>query len=298
MKIWRAGTNWEGYTGSLYYPFTGSYSEIYMRYYVRLPRELDLSQCSGSNYLKLWRLNITGTAHEIYLNINQNGGSLYNTGSLQVLVGTWATVLSHATLAAIWDNNWHSWEWHINLSTGLLELWIDGVRMFSESGVGFGGGTFSFMQHFSMGNHATGCTWQPSWQAMEIDDFVLSTTYVGTGDAAPDTQPPARLSGLPSGTLAAGTSSTAVSLSTGENATCRYATRAGVSFGSMSGSFSTTGVMNHTFTATGLVNGGSYSFYVRCQDAAGNSNPDDFLISFNVAAAGVRPSPPRNVRAQ
>jgi hypothetical protein len=34
---------------------------------------------------------------------------------------------------------------------------------------------------------------------------------------------------------------------------------------------------------TGLANGGSYSYFVRCQDVAGNANPDDFTISFAVA---------------
>ncbi len=34
---------------------------------------------------------------------------------------------------------------------------------------------------------------------------------------------------------------------------------------------------------TGLVNGGSYSYYVRCQDTAGNPNTNDFTISFSVA---------------
>ncbi|MBI5546871.1 MAG: fibronectin type III domain-containing protein [Deltaproteobacteria bacterium] len=38
------------------------------------------------------------------------------------------------------------------------------------------------MQHFSLGNHSGGCSWQPTWQAFEVDDFVLSTTYVGLDD--------------------------------------------------------------------------------------------------------------------
>ena len=137
-----------------------------MRYYVKLPTEFDLSRCSGSNYLKLWRLNLTGSINEMYLNLNQEGGSLRNTGSLQIAtsISGWTTVLSHSELLAIWDGNWHSWEWHFNPSAGLLELWIDGVRKYSGSSFNFGGGSVSMMQHFSMGNHATGCSWQSSWQ--------------------------------------------------------------------------------------------------------------------------------------
>ena len=50
----------------------------------------------------------------------------------------------------------------------------------------------------------------------------------------------------------------------------------------------TTGATAHSTTVTGLTNGGSYSFFVRCQDAATNANTNDFTISFSVAAAGRR----------
>jgi len=181
FKIWRNGASWSDYNGVLHYYFDGSYSEIYMRYYKKIPTAMDLSQCSGSNYQKLWRLNVSGSAGEIYLNINQNGGSLRNTGTLEMMTNTksWVTILNHTDLAATWDGNWHSWEWRVNLSAGSVQLWIDGVSKYSGTGWNFGGGTFSMMQHFSMGNHAEGCSWQSSWQAMDIDDFVLSTTYVG-----------------------------------------------------------------------------------------------------------------------
>lgn len=123
--------------------------------------------------------------------------------------------------------------------------------------------------------------------------------FIGSlGGGTVDTQPPVRTNGVPSGTLASGTTSIVVSLSTSENATCRYATQAGVAYGSMTGSFSATGAMSHSFTATGLTSGTSYSMYVRCQDGAGNVNPDDYVIAFNVAAGGVRPSAPRNLRVQ
>ena len=98
-----------------------------------------------------------------------------------------------------------------------------------------------------------------------------------------DTTPPVRSNGAPSGTLAAGTTQTTLSLSTDENATCRYATTAGVAYGSMPNTFTTTGGTAHATTVTGLVNGGSYSYYVRCQDTAGNANINDFAIAFTVA---------------
>ena len=103
------------------------------------------------------------------------------------------------------------------------------------------------------------------------------------GGSTPDTTPPVRSNGLPTGTLAAGTTQTTLSLTTNENASCRYATTAGVAYGSMTNTFTTTGGTAHSTTVTGLTNGGSYSFFVRCQDAAANANTNDFTISFSVA---------------
>jgi chitodextrinase len=99
-----------------------------------------------------------------------------------------------------------------------------------------------------------------------------------------DTTPPVRSNGTPSGALPAGTTQTTISLNTDEPATCKYATSAGVSYASMSNTFSTTGNTSHSTTATGLTNGGSYKYYVRCQDKAStpNANQNDYLISFTV----------------
>ncbi len=111
------------------------------------------------------------------------------------------------------------------------------------------------------------------------DDFAIAFSV-----AQPtDTTPPVRSSGAPTGTLAAGTTQASLSLATNENATCRYATTAGVAYGAMPSAFSTTGGTAHSTTVGGLANGGSYSFFVRCQDVAGNANTNDFTIAFSVA---------------
>jgi hypothetical protein len=101
-----------------------------------------------------------------------------------------------------------------------------------------------------------------------------------------DTVPPVRTGGEPSGVLATGTTATIVSLTTDESATCRYATTPGVTYGSMTSLSGSAGGTAHSTTVSGLVDGGSYSYYVRCQDATGNSNADDYAISFSVAASG------------
>ncbi len=126
-----------------------------------------------------------------------------------------------------------------------------------------------------------------SWSDSGAQSHVVTagetaTTYIATYQAS-DATAPVRSSGLPSGTLAAGTTQATLSLATNENATCRYATTAGVAYSAMPNTFITTGGQAHSSTVSGLANGGSYSYFVRCQDAAGNANPDDFTISFSVA---------------
>src|SRR5262249_43349551 len=79
-----------------------------------------------------------------------------------------------------------------------------------------------------------------------------------SGPFGVDTAPPVRANGLPSGTVAAGTTQVALSLTTNENATCRYATTAGVAYGAMATAFTTTGSTIHSTTVGGLSNGGTY----------------------------------------
>ncbi|RLC36714.1 hypothetical protein DRH29_03970 [candidate division Kazan bacterium] len=100
-----------------------------------------------------------------------------------------------------------------------------------------------------------------------------------------DTTPPIRDNGLPTGELSSGTTETVISLETDENAICRYSETADTAYSEMSNTFSTTGKMVHSTTVTGLSDGQSYTYYVRCEDETGNSNTDDFEISFSVAEA-------------
>ncbi len=89
-------------------------------------------------------------------------------------------------------------------------------------------------------------------------------------------------SGSPSTSLPSGTTGTTLSLSTNENATCKYSLSSGTAYASMSNTFGTTGSTSHSTAVSSLVDGGSYGYYVRCQDGASNPNSDDYLISFSV----------------
>ena len=98
----------------------------------------------------------------------------------------------------------------------------------------------------------------------------------------PDTGAPV-VSGGPTGTLPAGTTSATLQVTTNENATCRYATTPGTAYAQMATTFATTGATAHSHGLTGLANGQSYTFYVRCQDPAGNATTADTVVSFAVA---------------
>ena len=91
---------------------------------------------------------------------------------------------------------------------------------------------------------------------------------------------------LPTGTLPAGTTSATLQVTTNESATCRYATTPGTAYAQMTITFATTGGTAHSHGVTGLANGQSYTFYVRCQDTAGNATTSDTLASFAVATSG------------
>lgn len=105
-----------------------------------------------------------------------------------------------------------------------------------------------------------------------------------------DTTPPVIQVVSPVGTLLANTTSATLSITTDENATCKYGTMGGVSYANMAGSpFTTTGAKNHSVTISGLLPGTSYVYYVRCQDTLLNANQTDFPVVFAVAA--VEPAP-------
>jgi hypothetical protein len=118
---------------------------------------------------------------------------------------------------------------------------------------------------------------------------VITFTPAGGFKIPPDLQP-ARFNGHPAGTLSAGTTQTTMGLTTDEAATCRYSPQPGVAYASMTSTFTTTGSTAHSTVVSGLTNGQSYQFHVRCADGAGNANTDDFAIGFSVASSSAATS--------
>ncbi|MFA6386862.1 MAG: hypothetical protein WCW32_00005, partial [Candidatus Paceibacterota bacterium] len=130
------------------------------------------------------------------------------------------------------------------------------------------------------GTHSYNILCQDKAVNQNTTSFVISFTI----PVPPDTTPPVRSSGFPSGTLVSGTTQVNLSLGTNEGSTCKYSTLPGVAYSSATGTFSTTGGTTHSKIVSGLSNGVTYIYYIRCQDASGNANVDDYTISFSVSA--------------
>lgn len=105
--------------------------------------------------------------------------------------------------------------------------------------------------------------------------------------AQPDTDPPIRSNGFPSGNLSNGTTMINISLNTNEPSTCRLSTNPNTAFSSMIITLVNYGGTSHTVNEPSLVGGQTYTYYVRCQDGSGNTNNNDYVISFYV-----NPTPP------
>ncbi|MCR4283820.1 MAG: chitobiase/beta-hexosaminidase C-terminal domain-containing protein [Parcubacteria group bacterium] len=134
-------------------------------------------------------------------------------------------------------------------------------------------------------NDGNGLTDYPS------DSGCTSTTDNDEYNAPTDITPPTRSTGSPTGTLTSGTTSTTLSITTDENATCKYGVNSNTAYASIPNTFSITGGTSHTTTLTGLTGGTSYTYYIRCQDTAGNPNTSDYPITFSVASAPTTGTP-------
>ena len=109
--------------------------------------------------------------------------------------------------------------------------------------------------------------------------------HCDTVTPAADTVAPIRTNLQPSGTLAAGTTTASISVVTNEFATCRYSTSAGIAYGSMVNTLDASANSQfHSKSISGLSNGNTYTYYVRCQDVFLNVNTSDSTISFSIAS--------------
>ena len=201
LKMWRADGVFGDYTGTLRWEGYTGQTHFFMSYHIKIPTAFKYTGNPGGTGFKSWRLmtnsEVSGK-HEIYLNFNTYGDtwSIHDGGS------GWTTMLSGSQKSVIWDGNWHFIEWEFGFDTNVLRLWVDSVLKYEDTKRAWNvTGGLRGIQHFNIGNTFDhNGTWQTGWQAMEVDNFVLSTTYVapvsGGGEPPPlgkQPNPPAKL---------------------------------------------------------------------------------------------------------
>jgi hypothetical protein len=190
LKIWKAGQYWTGFAGGLNVDVTAQQlREIYTRWYMKIPSQFSTS--GTMTYLKLWRYNLSNNS-TIYLNFN---GPSFAQSSIEVYATSsdkgWSCLLSSINIPK--DDQWHCYELRLKLSSsgmadGIVAFWLDGksIRSFP---LNFGVTNDTYIKDSSVGLGNTGASsYQPGWQAVEFDNYVLSTQYIGplgTGVQAP-----------------------------------------------------------------------------------------------------------------
>jgi len=86
----------------------------------------------------------------------------------------------------------------------------------------------------------------------------------------------------------AGTTQTTLRVTTSKAATCRWDV-SNKAYASMANTFTTTGGTSHSTTLSGLVNGTSYTRYVRCIDSSGIAMVSSASVTFSVMAPVIVP---------
>ena len=252
---------------------------------------------TGDFTIAAWiKRQATGVEHTI---LSKTASTTWTTGGKEFFVsgsdnrlyfGAYNVAEVSSTGTITNDGLWHHVAVTFVDSANTVSFYIDGVAS--------GGGTLNLPADVSshvvkIGGHPAGHYFRGVIDEFRVFSRALSSVEVQTVMnnailSAPDTTPPVRSNGQPSGTLPMGTTQALLSLTTNENATSRYSSAPGTAYSAMPGTFTTTGGTSHSTTVTGLTNGSSYTYYVRSIDAAGNANTDDFTISFSIA------SPPPN----
>ena len=105
------------------------------------------------------------------------------------------------------------------------------------------------------GNSVWGEFFQGRLDEIRIYNRALTPAEIQTDMNTPvgtDSTAPVRTNGQPSGALPAGTTQATLSLTTNENATCRYGPTPGVAFASLPAAFTTTGGVSHSAMVSGL----------------------------------------------
>jgi|GEM_PF-4550659 len=162
----------------------------------------------------------------------------------------------------------------------------------ADSGSGIAG--VQFKLDTNIGAEDTTSTYGVTWDSTAVEDGShtiiavardMAGNYATSSavDVVVDNTSSVLSDGLPFGEQASGTTELSLSLSTDEDALCKYGIVPDIAYDSIASSFSATST-THSVGLSSLMNGTNYTYYIRCQDDAGNTTLSDYTISFSILA--------------
>lgn len=218
-----------------------------------------------------WALN-GGQPFAFY--INESGANLkidetitYQTTSCYTSE-TWFNGVIDQESSAFTRGAWHNVVVNVKFSitgTGYNKVWLDGVQWMNETNINNDYNN-THPPYFKIGIYA-GDMGEDTLVYIDEIRIGKNSTYeeMSSGTEDPDTTPPVVSNFSPSSTLTAGTTSTPISWSTDEPATCKWDT-SDTTYALMSNTAAGTGTQSHSDTLTGLTDGSTTIVYKRCQD--------------------------------
>ncbi len=232
--------------------------------------------------MEAWVFNPVNNMYETIMTVGDNR-DLY---LLNGVPNLWTGGSTYSFGPALPTNAWY----HVALvSDGTtVRLYVNGTQQGTTQNANLG----SYMGNLQIGAWISGSN-NFDFFSGQIDEVRLYNRALSQSEvqadlnapvtSGPDTAAPSLSGGSPSGSLMAGIVQTTMQVTSNENATCRYSTTANTAYSAMTSTFTTTGGTAHSTTISGLSNGTSYTYYVRCVDTASNANATDYAISFSVA---------------
>lgn len=225
FKLWRRNGLWTEYHGYLNKVLTSSefanqYRDLYARFYIKIPTDWN-ANAAGPKFNRFYIGSSAGDTSrgQIYLDVGTQFGQTFKTAGLRIYSDRSAREYdnhyTNQTMAQLGmlDGNWHCVEIRVKLNTqgqndGVVQLWIDGNPITMCGGIGENCSTsraingyantdyFSYLLSPAIGNLPAGANWTfptSGWYAMEFDDYVVSTSYIGPSDAPPPSCGPSNL---------------------------------------------------------------------------------------------------------
>lgn len=174
-------------------------TEIYHRWYMKMPPASQFDKVLGVGSCKLWRymLHANGVSRYGQLYLNFHNSKRLSTTQLTLFGGKGLFFFLKNT-REFNDDQWHCHELRIKLNSkgnkdGIIEYWFDGVKAQSYTKINF---RYDDRQPIAIHRFGVGmgnCSDEPwdqtQWSAIAFDDVVVSTEYVGPTDGGGSSPP-------------------------------------------------------------------------------------------------------------